>query len=180
MDKKIFGYCVLGFVFVSILGCLSHFCYEWSGENRIVALFCPVNESTWEHMKLLFFPTVIYTIFFSCRCSEYKSVTASMLLSNIIGIFSIPVLFYTYSGIYGNHVTFIDIAIFFVCSALVFYLAYHWIVRQKRKEINGCNCVIYRQVENYEMLIIIVNCILVICFFIFTFYPPSWGIFQSP
>lgn len=180
MDKKIFKYCVIGFIFVSILGSLSHFCYEWSGNNRIVALFCPVNESTWEHMKLLFFPSIYYTIFFSCRCKEYTAVTASMLLGNILGIFLIPVLFYSYSGIYGKNVAFIDIAIFYVSAAIVFYLAYYWIVRQKRKEINDCRCIIYWRVEKYETLLIIISSILALCFFVFTFYPPSWGIFQPP
>ena len=180
MDKKILFYCAAGFIFVGILGSLSHFCYEWSGGNRLAALVCPVNESIWEHMKLLFFPVLLYTLFFSYRCREYKAVAASMLLGNIIVIFSMPVLFYTYSGIYGKHVTFVDIAIFFVSTAVVFYLAYDWIVKQKRKEINGCNCVLYLRVENYEVLLIIASCIIAVCFFVFSFYPPAWGIFVSP
>ena len=53
----------IGFIAVSIAGTLMHFIYEWSGNNKIVALFAPVNESPWEHLKLLFFPFVIYGIF---------------------------------------------------------------------------------------------------------------------
>lgn len=47
---------IVGILFVSVLGVLMHFVYEWSGSNRFVGLFAPINESTWEHMKLLFFP----------------------------------------------------------------------------------------------------------------------------
>ena len=47
-------YVVIGFFVVGILGTLFHFVYDWSGQMWFVGLFVPVNESTWEHMKLLF------------------------------------------------------------------------------------------------------------------------------
>ena len=52
-------YCV---IFTAILGTLLHFTYEWSNENRIVGFFSAVNESTWEHLKILFYPMIITTI----------------------------------------------------------------------------------------------------------------------
>lgn len=57
--KKAF---IIGAIITSILGVISHFLYEWSGENKFVALFCAVNESTWEHLKLLFFPFLLWII----------------------------------------------------------------------------------------------------------------------
>lgn len=53
-------YVVIGFFVVGILGTLFHFVYDWSGQMWFVGLFVPVNESTWEHMKLLFVPMLIY------------------------------------------------------------------------------------------------------------------------
>ena len=53
-------YVVIGFFVVGILGTLFHFVYDWSGKMWFVGLFVPVNESTWEHMKLLFVPMLIY------------------------------------------------------------------------------------------------------------------------
>ena len=52
-----------GILFTLIIGTLLHFTYEWSGENPFVALYSPVNESVWEHLKLLFFPVLLYTFF---------------------------------------------------------------------------------------------------------------------
>jgi len=52
MKSKLFKFELLGFVFCCILGTLSHFFYDWSGQNIIVGMFCPVNESVWEHLKL--------------------------------------------------------------------------------------------------------------------------------
>ena len=50
------------FIFISVLGVLLHFTYEWSGDNAVVGLFSAVNESTWEHLKLLFFPFLLRVI----------------------------------------------------------------------------------------------------------------------
>ena len=52
IEKKDMPYIIA----VAVLGTLNHFLYELSGGAAIFALFCPVNESTWEHLKLLFFP----------------------------------------------------------------------------------------------------------------------------
>ena len=43
------------YIFAMILGSLLHFTYEWSNENSFVGSFSAINESTWEHLKLLFF-----------------------------------------------------------------------------------------------------------------------------
>ena len=39
-----------------------HFIYDWI-PNYITAIFFPVNESIWEHMKLLFSATIFYGVF---------------------------------------------------------------------------------------------------------------------
>ena len=51
-----------GFALTSLAGTLLHFLYDWTGENKIAALISGVNESTWEHMKLLYFPLLVYAI----------------------------------------------------------------------------------------------------------------------
>ena len=38
-----------------LAGCVLHFLYEWQ-PNAVTALFSPVNESLWEHVKLVFWP----------------------------------------------------------------------------------------------------------------------------
>ena len=52
-------YIIKGTIFVLITGVISHFVYEWSGNNRLVGLFFPTNESVWEHMKLCFYPYLL-------------------------------------------------------------------------------------------------------------------------
>lgn len=55
MGKRLNFWPLAGFLTVSALGTLAHFAYEWSGKQLLAGAFCAVNESTWEHMKLLFF-----------------------------------------------------------------------------------------------------------------------------
>ena len=58
--KQLKAYTIVGFFFVLILGTLFHFLYEWTNQCYIVGFFAPVSESVWEHMKLLFFPMLLY------------------------------------------------------------------------------------------------------------------------
>ena len=53
---------LIGILFVSVTGTLSHFLYQFSGNCFLTGLFSPVGESTWEHMKLLFFPMLFYSL----------------------------------------------------------------------------------------------------------------------
>ena len=55
-DKKLLYREISGLVFVLTAGTLLHFVYEWAGESTVAAIFSTVSESTWEHLKLLFFP----------------------------------------------------------------------------------------------------------------------------
>ena len=62
MNKSIFKFQLSSAIFIAILGTFLHFTYNWSGGNVIVGLFSAVNESTWEHLKLIFFPNLITII----------------------------------------------------------------------------------------------------------------------
>ena len=54
MKKRLLLWETAGFLFTAAVGALLHFSYDWSGGTVLAAAFSAVNESTWEHMKLLF------------------------------------------------------------------------------------------------------------------------------
>ena len=109
---------------VAILGSLNHFLYDWTGCSSLAALFCPINESPWEHLKLLFFPFLFVTLgtaalyrfrdrrFFYCR-----------FLGVVCGMAFTLVTFYTYTGIWGSHALILDLLIFFLSVVLSFSAA---------------------------------------------------------
>ena len=61
--RSVFRYELVGMVFIIILGSMLHFTFEWSGFQAIVGVFSAVNESVWEHLKIAFWPTILYAIF---------------------------------------------------------------------------------------------------------------------
>lgn len=61
-DKKWRTWEVLGLLFVLAAGNLLHFVYDWTGQSPVVGALAAVNESVWEHMKLLTTPWVLWSI----------------------------------------------------------------------------------------------------------------------
>ena len=165
--KQLKYYFAAGIFFTSVLGTLSHFFYDWSGQNPVVALFSPVSESTWEHMKLIFFPILIWSLFMpSCIRESFPALQPALLVGNLPGTWSVPVLFYTYSGILGRNVTFIDIAIFYIAVLISFFVA--------RKLLTSA------RTESARSLIRVISVLMILAFFLFTFFPPQIGLFAEP
>ena len=48
-----------GGIFILVAGTLLHLVYSWSGERHVVGLVSPVNESVWEHTKLVIVPVLL-------------------------------------------------------------------------------------------------------------------------
>lgn len=160
-------YTVIGTIFVLLAGTLSHFLYEWSGGNAVVGLFTPVNESVWEHMKLLFFPMLLYALFMIFRFQDdYPCTASSFCIGILAGTLLIPVLFYTYTGILGKDVFILDIGTFILSVLAAFLLSYRQMLSCKPK--------------SHPALLCIPVCLLIVCFMIFTRRPPDLGIFQVP
>ena len=167
MNKNIIKkYQIFSVILTFILGTLLHFTYKLSGENLIVASFSAVNESTWEHLKLLYFPMLITTIIGFFYIGKYRT---NFLCSKTIGILAATaftvIFFYTYSGVVGKNIAIIDIASFFMATILGEYVAY-----KMMNTFFKCN----------DKISIIILIILLICFVIFTYFTPKIGLFKDP
>ncbi len=160
-------YTIIGIVFVLIIGTLAHFLYDWSEKKYIIGLFTPINESIWEHMKLLFFPMLIYSFFIIFKFKKtYSCITSSLLFGIIIGTLLIPIFYYAYTSILGQGFFILDIGTFILSIIIAFWLSY--------KLTLSC------KLEPYTLLLCSLVCILFICFMIFTYNPPETRIFEDP
>ena len=168
MSKRLFRYEILGFIFVSVIGTLCHFLYEWLNYSKIIALFCPVNESVWEHLKLLFFPYLIWTVIEYFLLHKKENYFSSKIKGVLCGILFIVTFFYTYSGVTGKTSTFIDILYFFIGTAIAFIISYG-IMRNSKRNSQIC-----------EIIAIILFIIVAGAFFLFTFIPPLIPLFEDP
>lgn len=162
-------YNIIAFVLIGALGAISHFVYEWSGENRILGYFFATNESTWEHLKLLFFPTIFYSIieYFFVK-ERYKNYFPSVIISVIIGMISIIVMFYTYSGVLGYTIDFINILIFYIALIIMLYFKNKLI---KSERFNG---------PNNNITSAFIAFAITILFIFFTYTPPQIALFTPP
>ena len=103
----------IGLLWVIFAGTLLHFVYGWTGENRVVGLYAPVSESSWEHLKLLFTPFLIYTIAeYFWLGKQYRGYLLVRAEGVWLGMLTILSSFYTYQGILGFHCLPLDILTF--------------------------------------------------------------------
>lgn len=165
--KYLKRYTIIGIIFVLVIGTLSHFLYDWTGNNHIVGLFTPINESIWEHMKLLFFPMLLYSLIMILKFHpKYLCIAPALCFGILIGTFLIPLFYYTYTSILGNNVFILDISIFILSITIAFWISYKFTL--------SCH------LESYTSLLYIMVCILLVCFLLFTYSHPNTIIFQEP
>ena len=155
-------YNIIAFVVIGVLGTISHFIYEWSDFNRVIGYFFAINESTWEHLKLLFFPMLITIIIGNFLFNKNYICIKSKGL--IWGMIFIVVFFYTYTGILGFNIPILDIGSFIVAVIISEIYTY------KNIDNNSCSNKVW----------ILVLLIFILSFFIFTFNTPKIGIFKDP
>ena len=156
----------VGFGVSTLVGTLLHFLYDWTGENTLAAVFSGVNESTWEHMKLLFWPLFLFAIF---QYFFYKEVNYwyVKLAATVLGLMLIPVLFYTYNGMFGKSPDWVNIAIFYIAAAGAFWFEW-WAFRKELLK------------WKYPRLALGVLIGIGMLFVIFTFATPRIPLFQDP
>ena len=167
MKRSLSLWQLLGFGVTSLGGTLLHFLYDWLGERVWIAPFSGVNESTWEHMKLLFWPMFLFAILQSLFFKERADFWCVKLRGIALGLVMIPVLFYTYNGAIAQSPDWLNIAIYFLCTAI----AYIYETRQFNKGSVKCK----RPALAFGLL-----CVTALLFVTFTFWTPALGIFKDP
>ena len=156
-----------GFALVTFGGTILHFLYDWTGGSILVAPFSGVNESTWEHMKLLFLPLLLFALAQRLFFKNQENYWCVKLAEILLGLVLIPVLFYTYNGVFGKSPNWINIAIFYISAAWVFL--FEWWAFKK----NWLQC-------KHPRLAFAIICLIGVLFVVFTFATPQISLFQDP
>ncbi len=166
--KRFFRYEMSGFFFTSAAAAILHFLYEWSGKELLTALFSAVNESVWEHLKIFSLPYVVWGfVEIFCAGVPFKRLAASKVIGLYFMIITIPVFFYTYTGIFGKNVAAVDIISGFAITALSFVVSYRLTTAAP-------------YIERYftkAMLLFALYCTMTA---FFTFAPPRIDLFKDP
>ena len=115
----------IGYIICLIAGFLLHFAYDFFNNNLIIGLFTPVNESVSEHLKLIFLPFTLFTIFFYFYSK--KKITNLFLLSfisNILGTATTTVSFYIGIKFLGMDNTIFNISTYVLGMTIAFISFY--------------------------------------------------------
>ncbi len=165
MKKCLSFWSVAGFLFVSGAGVLLHFLYEWTGEGPVAALISGVNESTWEHMKLLFVPLVGFAVIQRfLRKDHTDTLWCRTFWSALAGLAVIPLLYYTYTGALGVSADWFNIVLFFVAAAVSSLVA----------------CRLTDRCRLPQWIAVAGLLLLGGLFVLFTFAPPAIPLFRDP
>ena len=156
-----------GFALVTFGGTILHFLYNWTGGSILVAPFSGVNESTWEHMKLLYWPLFLFALVQRFFFKDQENYWCVKLAEILLGLLLIPVLFYTYNGVFGKSPDWINIAIFYISAALVFLFEW-WAFKRDQPQCR------------YPRIAFAAICLIGILFVVFTFAPPQIPLFRDP
>ena len=168
MHRTIVKWQIIGFVFVCVLGTFLHFLFDLTGQTILVAPFSAVNESIWEHLKLLYFPMVIFALWEYFRWGKLvTSFWYVKLLGILSGLLLVPVLYYTYTGIGGVNADWLNITIFFLIAATVYWGETKLFGRAQ-----------HRQLPNWAAIGLLA--IVGISFVVLTFLPPHIPFFRDP
>ena len=159
---------LMGFVFTAIAGILLHFAYNWSNQSLFIAPLAAINESIWEHMKLLFVPMFIFSLIENQFLGQvFPNFWNVKLIGILTAILLIPLLYYSYTGIFGIQLDWVNIAIFFVAVAIAYVLETYLF---KSNALTSM----------YPLLSLLILCLLAFLFVVFTFLPPNIPLFANP
>jgi hypothetical protein len=167
MKRSALKYELIGIAVISILGSALHFAFELSGKWPPVGAIAAVNESIFEHLKLTFWPALLYA---ATTYRLLRKGTSNFLIAKTAAVYVMPVtiivLFYGYTTLTGIESVIIDILIFIVAVAV--------------GQLTSCRILIMERLPQWlKWLSLALMVILAAIYGLFTFYPPHVPFFMD-
>ena len=167
MKNAILKWEIIGAQFIFILGSIFHFLFEWSGYWAPIGAIVPVNESVWEHLKLSYWPLIIFSLI------EYRYIkdkAKNIVIAKTGASFLIPTLtvlfFYAYNAIFGVESLIVDIVSFYIFILIGQLISYKIM---SSRELS----------KSFSWIALILFISLGIIYAIFTYFTPLLPIFQD-
>lgn len=149
---------IINVVFLFLLSFLWHFMYDWF-PNNIFALVFPVNESIWEHMKIIYYCLLLGSVleFYLCKKNNIKinNFYIEAMVKSLLGVIFYLIIFIPLYLWLGESMI-ISIGLMLVTYVFMEYIGYKILVGE---ELN---------INILPVIIIVLGCIM---FVILTFYP---------
>lgn len=166
-QKQIKIWTIWSTILIIVIGSFSHFMFEWLGSMKPLALIFAVNESVWEHLKLAFWPTLLFAI---TELFIIKNKNSNFWLGKVVSLYTMPIviviMFYTYHAVVSENNLAYDISSFFIAVILGQYLGYKIITREKQ--------ILRSNIASILLFILILS-----AFSLLTYFPPKLPIFKD-
>jgi len=167
--REIYRWEMAGAAFVIIAGSALHFVFEWSGGFRPVAWLAAVNESTWEHFKLGFWPALLFAF---AELFVWKGrKPANFWIGKAACLWTMPIvigtIFYGYKAALGRHYLWADILLFILAAFVGQYLSFRIMAGRPLS-------------ARWRRLASIGLAVLVLAFALLTYFPPRVFLFMDP
>lgn len=168
-NRRLLRLTIVGAVFMTLAGSAMHFVYDWSGQSTLVALFGPVNESIWEHAKLVFWPPLLWYVFIALslrRMRSYELTGAAAAALWFMPVFQ-TAFYYLYAAITRGDLFVMDLVDFELTVILGQLLFYRLAI--------GMRCTTAGRVAAIVSVAALAG-----IFFALTFQPPHLPVFRDP
>jgi hypothetical protein len=147
-------------------GSLLHFAWEWSGRSAVVAIFAATNESTWEHLKLAFWPAFALTPLQHRIYGALPGWLPATAIRCVLPSFVIVTLFYGYTALLRTHHLVADITLFAIAIFVGEFLGHAVLTREFGARLRiGALCLLILATVLFSTL---------------TFRPPNFFLFHPP
>lgn len=151
------------------VGTFMHFLYQISGETYVTGLVAPVNESVWEHMKMVLWPMILWWSVYGVFLGKPDTLDKDKwfgagLAAVLVSLISIPLLYYFYTSAFGVELLWVDIFILFLAITL--------------GQLMGLHLYRYSQGMQWQVVLMIFGAVILL-FLLFTVYPPHFPLFQD-
>lgn len=169
MEKsRIFTWEIAAGLIIILSGSFLHFVFTLLGKWPPVALIAAVNESVWEHLKLAFWPALIFALI---QWPFFRKHNKNFWAAKTIGIFAMPIIivsvYYSYTALTGHHILWIDISSFVLAVFAGQTISYKLLLLPS----------IDAKIRNLAVILLI---LMIAAFSLFTFFPPPFPLFCDP
>jgi len=157
---------LIGIPVIFLGGSLFHFLYKYGGKKLWMSIISPVNESIWEHLKIAFYPALLYA---GIQAYFWQDRPQNYFTAELIGIFSmmafILVIELIYPAILKKNILVLDLLVFFISISLSQIISYALFQNE--------------YVKLPDIAIVLIILLQVGIFTLFNFKTPRIGLFRS-
>jgi hypothetical protein len=166
--RKLKRWCIIGVLVVMGLATLWHFLYEWL-PCGFLSVFCPANESPWEHVKLFFVPPLIwYTVMYFIAGRRFLNYMFACAVSLLV-MPALMLLIYSVCKALGIDSLPVAIVNTLVSIALGLRVVYRLTISERK--LYG---------PRYTVTAIVILTGLFVLYALLTYYPPAHPLFWDP